>query len=65
MSVLLQCLECDRVENEFPSRDFSSDDGLVFECPNCGFEDALREGQTVADYAEEFGLEIRGPEVKR
>ncbi len=59
-NVYLGCLECHAVEIEFPSRSFQADADYEFECPNCGFTDQLRAGQTVAEYAEEFLVDLYG-----
>jgi hypothetical protein len=54
--ILMQCIECGFKANEFPSRDYTPDANLEFTCPECGFEDKLLAGQSVADYATEFDL---------
>jgi predicted RNA-binding Zn-ribbon protein involved in translation (DUF1610 family) len=58
-NVYLGCLECGAVLIEFPSRTFSADEEVLFSCPECGFSDMLLPDQTVADYAEEFGVKLR------
>lgn len=58
LMTLVECIECGKMTNEFPSADYAPVVDLEFECPACDFGDKLLAGQSVEAYAKEFELRM-------